>query len=269
MKDRTHSIWLFAVHLFLSMAVSSSAGADQGVYLWKSNSIYDERRQQALLEYSKKQGLDRVYWGVDAEQVRHPALFDSRLRSFIKTLEQNGIQSWLLLGEPSWVLPEYRKDLLGVIARFESMPFAGIMLDIEVEQLGYPVPKKRIEQWIETLKSAVAQTQKPVEITAHWRWFEPGQQPCWVCQIQASGVQGASMMIYSTNIDRVREIAENAERPTGFKLRVAQSLEPFLPSEESWGMHSRAQRQQGINRLRQAVHYPLDWQAYEFIESLE
>jgi hypothetical protein len=269
MKDHVNSIALVVVLIIMLLFFSSRAKATEGVYLWKSESIYSELNKTALLEYSKKQGLDRVYWGVSAEQVRYPALFESQLRSTMDALTKNGTESWLLLGEPSWILPEHRKDLLSVMARFESMPFSGIMLDLEVEQLGYPVPDECLERWLQTLSEAVTNTQKTVEITAHWRWFDQGQDACWACRIQAAGVRGATLMIYSTNIDRIAEIVENAERPNGFKLRVAQSLEPFLSKEESWGSHSREHRQQGLNRLRQVVKYPLDWQAYEFIDSLE
>lgn len=261
-------IWFTLLWLFALLS-NSTAFAQEGVFLWKSNGVYSAQAQQQLLRHTKQHDLERIYWGVTAEQARHPALFQARLGALMGQLKAQGVQSWLLLGDPGWITPDGREELLKLIGRFESLPFSGIMLDIEVEQLGFPVPDQRVDQWLDTLKSAVDKTGKPVEITAHWRWFLRGQTRCIVCELQKMGVNSASVMIYSTNIDRVREIAENAERPTGFQLRVAQSLEPFLPKEESWGQHSRAQRQQGINRLRQAVHYPLDWQAYEFIDSLE
>jgi len=256
-------LWLFA------LLSNSTALAQEGVFLWKSENLYDAQTQHALLKRAKAHGFDRIYWGMTAEQARHPSLMMAKLGHLVQQLRNQGTQSWLLLGDVSWILPEHRPSLLNLIGRFERYPFEGIMLDIEVEQLGFPVPEHHLQGWLDTLSASVQESSKPIEVTAHWRWFMPEQQRCLVCEMKKAGILGASLMIYSTNIDRVREIVENAELPTGFQLRVAQSLEPFLPKEESWGQHSRAQRQQGINRLRQAVHYPLDWQAYEFIDSLE
>jgi hypothetical protein len=249
--------------------ISPLACAQEGVFLWKSEKLYEDQVQRKLLQRAKTHDFERIYWGVTAEQASHPALMMAKLGPLMQQLRDQGTQSWLLLGDVNWILPEHRPSLLKLIGRFEGYPFDGIMLDIEVEQFGFPVPEHHLQGWVDTLRASVQVSNKPIEVTAHWRWFESGHKPCWVCQIQASGIQGATMMIYSTNIDRVSAIVENAERPTGFKLRVAQSLEPFLSKEESWAQYPRAQRQQGINRLRQAVHYPLDWQAYEFIDPLE
>lgn len=258
-----------ALLVLFFISVCHAVSAQEGVFLWKSEALYSAQAQQQLLRHAEQHGLERIYWGVTADQARHPALMMAKLGAVMRRLDKQGTQSWLLLGDPHWILPEHRADLINILGRFEALPFSGVMLDLEVEQLGFPVPQARLDQWLDTLETSTKATQKPVEITAHWRWFASTQEPCIACKLTGLGVSGASLMIYTTNIDRVNAIIDNAERSDGIKLRVVQSLEPFLSKEESWAHKSREQRQHGVTRLRRTLQTPLDWQAYEFIDQLD
>ena len=257
------------VALLAAWLYSGLVNAGEGVFLWKSDALYDAQAQKTLLAQAKQSEFARIYWGLNADQVKHPALTEARLGPLIDQLRKQGTESWLLLGEPTWILPENRPDLIRLLKRLESMPFVGVMLDLEVEQLGFPVPQRRLNDWIETLTVSVSATQKPVEITAHWRWFSVAKNPSIPGLLGSTGIKGATLMIYSTNIDSVLRIAENSTLANGMRMRVAQSIEPFLTSTESWAHRTRIEQQQGWRRLRQSLHAPIDWQAYEYIQPMD
>ena len=73
----------------------------------------------------------------------------------------------LLLGDPAWINPADRPKLMALIRRFQNVPFDGLHLDLEVEQLGWPVPAARLQDWLNTVKEAKKRSPWPLSISAH------------------------------------------------------------------------------------------------------
>src|SRR5690606_29431144 len=107
-----------------------------------------------------------------------------------------GLEPLLLLGEPDWLRSGQRSELGLLLARLAGLPFAGLHLDLEVEQLGWPVPGQRLQDWLDTLALAVRSSPWPVELSSHHRWFaaDPGM-PCVPCALPGLGVRQVSLMI--------------------------------------------------------------------------
>ena len=123
-----------------------------------------------------------------------------------------GVQVSLLLGDPSWIEPPERHQLTDLLAKLRGLAFISLHLDLEVEQLGVPVPDQRLKDWLETLRVASSVSPWPVEISSHHRWFadpKPGQT-CVPCALPDAGVRQVSLMIYTRNPNNSARMAEQS-----------------------------------------------------------
>ena len=91
--------------------------------------------------------------GLSATQVR-TADSGAALSDLIREAHGRGQRVLLLLGDPAWINPADRPKLMALIRRFQNVPFDGLHLDLEVEQLGWPVPAARLQDWLNTLTDA-------------------------------------------------------------------------------------------------------------------
>ena len=57
------------------------------------------------------------------------------LEQLAQRARQRGIRLELLLGEPTWVLPQGRGNMLALLQKVQSMPFGMVHLDLERSQL--------------------------------------------------------------------------------------------------------------------------------------
>ena len=60
---------------------------------------------------------------------------EHRLRRFVEVAHRHGVAVELLLGEPTWILPGHRRDLLAVLQSLKAFAFDGLHLDMEPNQL--------------------------------------------------------------------------------------------------------------------------------------
>ena len=81
----------------------------------------------------------------------------------------------LLLGEPLWILPKFRQELLGLIEEFADLPFKGIHLDLEPNQLAGEQYREiyLLRQLIRTLQAAKRVSQVPIGLSIHYRYLQP------------------------------------------------------------------------------------------------
>ena len=142
-------------------------------------------------------------------------------------------------------------------------------LDLEVEQLGWPVPDQRLHDWLATVREAKATAPWPINLSSHPRWFDEqaNRQPCVPCELQRIGVGEISLMIYTRNPQSSanRALAIARQWPA-LKLRLAQSVEADQPADLSWADASPTQLQQQVvnwqNALRPAGVGGIDWQSW-------
>lgn len=251
-----------------AQAVEEGADWRQGVYVWDSRALLDRQRRPAELRALREAGMQRLYLGLSAAQVARLDALEGELRALLAEARAAGLEPLLLLGEPDWLRSGQRSELGLLLARLAGLPFAGLHLDLEVEQLGWPVPGQRLQDWLDTLALAVRSSPWPVELSSHHRWFaaDPGT-PCVPCALPGLGVRQVSLMIYTADTGRSAALAEDiARRWPALRFRLAQSVEPQLPASESLAGRSRGELQEQVRRwqtrLQGTALGGVDWQAW-------
>lgn len=266
---------LMALCLPLLVVLSLTAQAaqaekwSQASYVWDSEALLDPGQRPAELDALRNAGMDKIYLGLKAAQIKDLGTTRQRLEQLLRDAAGKGVQVSLLLGDPSWIEPPERHQLTDLLAKLKGLAFSSLHLDLEVEQLGMPVPDQRLKDWLETLRVASSVSPWPVEISSHHRWFadpKPGQT-CVPCALPGAGVRQVSLMIYTRNPNNSARMAEQiARRWPDLQFRLAQSTEPQLDATETWAGVSTEQLQHQSSAWREQLQ-PLgiagiDWQAW-------
>lgn len=239
----------------------------QGVYLWDSRRLLQPGTRSAELKALRQAGMQRIYLGLTAQQVADIRSLRKDLQRSLEAAHEQGLEVALLLGDPAWIEPDGRQALLMLLKQLAGMPFDALHLDLEVEQLGWPVPPARLQNWLDTLMAVAQLNTWPLEISSHHRWFaetQPGQ-PCVPCALPQRGVRNVSLMIYTRNPERSTVLAEQiAQRWSALSFRLAQSVEPQLTAEESWSGVAPSVLQQQVQHWRAGLQEigisGIDWQ---------
>lgn len=250
-----------------SLAATGEAEWSQGAYVWDSRRLLQASSRRGELRDLRRAGMQRLYVGLSGAQVADMPGLRQRLQSTLDEAHAQGLQMVLLLGDPAWLEPAGRQGLLDLLGQLQGLPFDALHLDLEVEQLGWPVPDSRLQDWLDTLAAVASLNPWPLELSSHHRWFAeplPGQT-CVPCALPQRGVQQISLMIYTRNAERSAELAEQiAQRWPALRFRLAQSVEPQLPAEESWAGVPARQLQQQVERWRLRLQpvgvTGIDWQ---------
>lgn len=243
----------------------------QASYVWDSEALLDPGLRPAELDALRNAGMDKIYLGLKAAQIKDLGTTRQRLEQSLRDAAGKGVQVSLLLGDLSWIEPPERHQLTDLLAKLKGLAFSSLHLHLhlEVEQLGMPVADQRLKDWLETLRVASSVSPWPVEISSHHRWFadpKPGQT-CVPCALPDAGVRQVSLMIYTRNPNNSARMAEQiARRWPDLQFRLAQSTEPQLDATESWAGASTEQLQHQSSAWREQLQ-PLgiagiDWQAW-------
>lgn len=240
-----------------------------GTYVWDSHALLDDERRPGELAALRAAGVRRVYIGLDAWQVKAMTRTRQGLARLIEQARAQDLAVSLLLGDPLWLTPQHRGELTGLVRELADLSFDALHLDLEVEQLGWPVPDGRLTQWLDTLKAVRTASPWPIEISSHYRWFEPAAQGglCVPCELPRLGVSAVSLMIYTRNPDRSTALARAAaQRWPALTFRLAQSMEPKLSPEESWAGADSRRMAESMRKWREVLE-PLgvqgvDWQRW-------
>lgn len=265
------ALWLPLAALMVQPMTLEAAPVkwSQASYVWDSETLLDPDHRAGELQSLRKAGMDKIYLGLKAAQLKDLGTTRQHLEQLLQEAGRDGVQVSLLLGDPEWIKPQERHQLTDVLAKLKGLSFASLHLDLEVEQLGMPVPDQRLKDWIETLRLAAKESPWPVEISSHHRWFaesKPGQT-CVPCALPDVGVRRVSLMIYTRNPQNSARLAEQiAKRWPDLQFRLAQSTEPQLDATESWAGASTEQLQRQASAWREQLQ-PLgiagiDWQAW-------
>lgn len=257
------------VALSLTAQAAQAEKWSQASYVWDSEALLDPGQRLAELDALRNAGMDKIYLGLKAAQIKDLGTTRQRLEQLLRDAAGKGVQVSLLLGDPSWIEPPERHQLTDLLAKLKGLAFSSLHLDLEVEQLGVPVPDQRLKDWLETLRVASSVSPWPVEISSHHRWFadpKPGQT-CVPCALPDAGVRQVSLMIYTRNPNNSARMAEQiARRWPDLQFRLAQSTEPQLDATETWAGVSTEQLQHQSSAWREQLQ-PLgiagiDWQAW-------
>jgi hypothetical protein len=258
---------LFAVPL-----AHQASGADkwsQASYVWDSEALLDPGQRQAELQALRKAGMDKIYLGLKAAQIDDLATTRRQLEQLLQEAASEQLQVSLLLGDPAWIEPPQRHQLTDLLSKLKGLSFTSLHLDLEVEQLGVPVPDRTLQNWLETLRAAAKESPWPVEISSHHRWFtetRPGRT-CVPCALPDAGVHRVSLMIYTRNPhNSARKAEQIARRWPDLQFRLAQSTEPQLDATESWADASTEQLRRQTSAWREQLQprgiAGIDWQAW-------
>lgn len=257
------------VALSLTAQAAQAEKWSQASYVWDSEALLEPGQRPAELDALRNAGMDKIYLGLKAAQIKDLGTTRQRLEQLLRDAAGKGVQVSLLLGDPSWIEPPERHQLTDLLAKLRGLAFISLHLDLEVEQLGVPVPDQRLKDWLETLRVASSVSPWPVEISSHHRWFaDPKpEQTCVPCALPDAGVRQVSLMIYTRNPNNSARMAEQiARRWPDLQFRLAQSTEPQLDATESWAGASTEQLQHQSSAWREQLQ-PLgiagiDWQAW-------
>ncbi len=119
----------FCTYLLISRADPSSdtkplRKAGDGLFSWHDE-VFEKEEREILFALMKEQGLTELYQDFPFNM---PA---GEIREFVNECERNGINLYLLIGEPEWALDSGAVELRAQIQRAALMGLAGVMVDVE------------------------------------------------------------------------------------------------------------------------------------------
>ena len=242
-------------------APSAGVGISAGfaAYAWKARNVLGAARLEGFWDRLAERGVNRFLLSFEPAEMaglRSPSAFRTRVIAFISDAARHGVPVELLLGEPSWILPDRRSDLVTIVEQVRDVPFAGIELDMEPDQL-HDATLTKSTAAVEMGRSAVAAAaaaRVPVGVTVHVRYLEDDSSSCLICELQTGGIKRVTAMAYSTNPDLVaRRMSAILHAHPGMRFALAQSVEPELPNTESYAGVSRAAFRDVVERLQSGI----------------
>jgi outer membrane protein TolC len=243
-------------------AARLAAGVNS-LYVWQSMQFRSRSETDPdFLPRLQAAGVQRVLLSLNQEQI--DALIDPSGRAafadWLGQLHGRGIKVELLLGEPSWILPEHRSKLLKIITSLADLSFSGLHLDLEPDQLAVTEGQGEalLKEWIASVEAAKKASPWPLGVSMHPRYFQTKKNAHDLGTILTRlGVSEVTLMVYVSNPDRVAQVVQPMlKRTPGIRFSVAQSVEPELPVQESHYRAGRAQFAARMSRLAGLINAP-------------
>jgi len=247
----------------INKLVKSQVSAGYGTYVWDSRALLNNPTiELKLWKTLSENGIQRILLSFDDRQLKEyqrlPAR--SKLKNFIEKAKGQGIGVELLLGEPLWILTEHRRDLLIIIQQLADLPFAGLHLDLEPNQLNASEYSDEyvLTQLLRTLEAVKGVSPWPIGLSIHPRYMENKKNRiCIGWGLSNLRLDEITLMVYVSEPKRVakRVNAILNEYPE-VTFSVAQSVEPVLAESESYAAHGRIDFQGKMEELRSAIDKP-------------
>ena len=249
-------------HLLLASALSSTIDAAPAptarpglaVYVWNSAGVMSDLHSDKFWQGLQAIPVNRLLLALNAQQIGAAQAQPQALHEFIDTARQHGVAVELLLGEPSWIEPAQRPKLVGIINSLRGFDFAGLNLDIEPDQLyKQPIDQAQYNAWMDTLRAAAEVSPWPTAVSIHPRYFRDPPYMSWNTpqRLRQAGVSEAVLMIYSSNPQKVADIAKPiVANSGGLRFRVAQSVEPELEPQLSYAHRSPQDFSRSMEQLQ-------------------
>lgn len=227
----------------------------RALYLWRSAewlaSAGSDSGERTFAEL-RAAGIGRLLISLDAGQVRS-ALADPReLARAVRDTHGQGLKVELLLGDPAWIEPAERGKLIAIIEGLKSVPFDGLHLDLEAEQLdpGADHLPAVLGALAGTLAAARAASPWPLELSTHPRDLDVKVGDAPFAEVLQRLQISPTLMVYVANPERAAAIAAALlERYPQLSFSVALSLERSLGPEESLWSYPEEVRRQRLERV--------------------
>ncbi len=235
---------------------AATAGpANRALYLWRSA----EWLTYATTELGERKfaeihsaGITRLLISLDAEQMRRAIADPSPLVRAVRSTHEHGFRVELLLGDPGWIWPEQRGGLLAIIDGLKSVPFDGLHLDLEPEQIDAAADKlpALLGLLAQTLAAASAASPWPLALSIHPRDLDVRLGDSSFAEVLLRLRISPTIMVYVANPDRAVAIAEPllGHYPQ-LSFSVALSLEKSLGPQESLWSYPEDERRRRIERV--------------------
>lgn len=212
------------------------------VYLWNGATIFDSTFSPLLF---KQQSIAKILVSLDQNLLTYinSAEGTIHLKRILVECERQGLSVDLLLGEPTWILPEFRNRLMVILQDVNQFNFTSVHLDMEPSQLD--VKNYGLEylsaQLLRTIQIATQVSRHPIEVSIHPRLLDKKQTNiCFGCGLSNLPLGRVVVMIYRTDHKNVaQQMASFAKEYPVIKFAIAQSVEPSLGFKNSYAHQDR------------------------------
>jgi outer membrane protein TolC len=231
-----------------------------GFYVWNSSLLHSRRDDASFWSSLGDLAVDRLLVSFDKQGLNRLQEAPRIWSAMIETMQAAGIRCELLLGEPRWILPEYRQDLLDIIDSLPELPFDGLHLDLEPNQLDtdrYAVDYL-LSELVQTLKSAQSVSPWPVGLSVHPDYLL-GRRGSggFGAAVSRLGLKEVAVMLYSTNETKtVKDLKALVRRYPKIHWTLSQSFESILSPQNSWASYAWSDFHSHIRSIRRAVPTP-------------
>jgi outer membrane protein TolC len=224
----------------------------RSLYVWSSASLISQLTRDAThsaAAQARSAGFTRLLLSLDPAQLASYARDPKPLRDALDAAHRLGLHVDLLLGEPTWILEARRKDLLSIVRALGALPFDGLHLDIEPNQLTHTgiADDALLAGLLDTVRAVRAVTALPIDLSVHPRYLTQNAGARALGDELSDADVDVTLMIYVANPERVMQIAEPLlTRFPRLSQRVAVSLEDTLSHEESLHHYTPVERARRI-----------------------
>jgi hypothetical protein len=209
------------------------------VYVWDASPFLAPETRASSLNDLRNKGFDHFLISLTAEQIEKLDSFYGmmELKDLLSAAERMGIRADLLLGEPTWLYPEKRKDLIRIVEKMKKFSFKGLHLDIEPDSL--PDSENRRQELLGYLKDTVKEVRQAsdmkLSLSIHPRYLEGGPDSLSSLDLAGLDLEYISVMIYTTDPEKaVRRMRDIMIVNTSQYFCLAQSVERVLSPSESY-----------------------------------
>ena len=238
-----------------AVQAATAVPANRALYLWRSaewlRNTATELGERKFGEIHSA-GIARLLISLDAEQMRRAIADPAPLVRAVRSTHEHGFRVELLLGDPGWIRPEQRGGLLAIIAGLKSVPFDGLHLDLEPEQLDSAADKlpALLGLLAQTLAAASATSPWPLALSIHPRDLDVRVGDSSFAEVLQKLRVSPTIMVYVANPDRAVAIAAAllGHYPQ-MSFSVALSLEKSLGPQESLWSYPEDERRRRIERV--------------------
>ena len=151
---------------------------DLTFYVWDTQDLPSaSNSREAWLNDMAQMGVRRLLVSFTSQQIIAMQNQEDQRRDMAQLIRQaiaHDIRVEWLLADPSWILPEHRGKLTELVKSFANIPFQGIHLDLEPDQLSTMDPDRiwLLQQLCETVAAVKDATPLPVGLSMHYRYFQ-------------------------------------------------------------------------------------------------
>ena len=238
-----------------AVQAATAVPANRALYLWRSaewlRNTATELGERKFGEIHSA-GIARLLISLDAEQMRRAIADPAPLVRAVRSTHEHGFRVELLLGDPGWIRPEQRGGLLAIIDGLKSVPFDGLHLDLEPEQLDSAADKlpALLGLLAQTLAAASATSPWPLALSIHPRDLDVRVGDSSFAELLQRLRVSPTIMVYVANPDRAVAIAAAllGHYPQ-MSFSVALSLEKSLGPQESLWSYPEDERRRRIERV--------------------